>query len=177
MAIRSVWKGAVGFGMVSIPVKLYGAVGEEDVLFNQLHWDCNTRIQMPRWCPTCDEKVETADIVKGYPLGDDRYVVVDAEELAALKVKSIKAIEVVEFVDGSSIDPRHYDKPYFMAPDVGGGKAFTLLLKGMEHVGRVAVAKVSMRGREHLCTIRPFGDLLLLQTLLWADELREPVPV
>ena len=80
-------------------------------------------------------------------------------------------------VEGASTPHRHYDKPYFMAPDVGGGKAFTLLLRGMEHVGRIAVAKVSMREREHLCIIRPFGDLLLLQTILWADELREPVPV
>ena len=177
MAIRSVWKGSVGFGMVSIPVKLYGAVGEETIRFNSLHKDCNTRIQMPKWCPDCEVKLEQSDIVKGYPLADETHVVLDEADFASLPVKSLKAVEIVEFVDGSSIDPRHYDKPYFMAPDVGGGKAFTLLLRGMEHVGRVAVAKVSMREREHLCIIRPFGDLLLLQTLLWADELREPVPV
>jgi len=163
--------------MVSIPVKLYGAVGEETIRFHSLHRDCNTRISMPKRCPECDVNLAQADIVKGYPMPDETHIVLDEADFASLPVKSLKAVEIVEFVDGSSIDPRHYDKPYFVAPDVGGGKAFTLLLKGMEHVGRIAVAKVSMREREHLCIIRPFGDLLLLQTLLWADELREPVPV
>ncbi len=173
MAVRSVWKGTVGFGMVSIPVKLYGAVEEQAVRFNTLHRECGGRIQMPRWCPNCERRLEQAEMVKGYPVADDRFVVLEEQEFQALPVKSLKAIEVVEFVEASRIDPRHYDKPYFVAPDQAGGKAFALLLRGMEQVGKVAVAKLSMREREHLCTIRPFVEVLLLQTLYWADELRD----
>ena len=104
-------------------------------------------------------------MVKGYPVGDDKFVVMEDQDFQALPVKSLKNIEVVEFVEASRIDPRHYDKPYFVAPDQAGGKAFALLMRGMEQVGKVAVAKLSMREREHLCTIRPFGDVLLLRPL------------
>jgi DNA end-binding protein Ku len=172
-AVRSVWKGTIGFGMVSIPVKLYGAVEEQAVRFNTLHRECGNRIQMPRWCPNCERRLEQAETVKGYPVGDDKFVVLEEQDFQALPVKSLKSIEVVEFVEASRIDPRHYDKPYFVAPDQAGGKAFALLMRGMEQVGKVAVAKLSMREREHLCTIRPFGEVLLLQTLYWADELRD----
>ena len=170
---RSVWKGTVGFGMVTIPVKLYGAVEEKEVRFNTLHRECGTRIQMPKVCPNCnDKRLEQEEMVKGYPVGDG-FLRLEEQVFASLPVKSLKAIEVLEFVDASGVDARHYDKPYFMAPDVAGGKAFALLLRGMEQVGRVAVAKLSMREREHLCTIRPYGDVLLLQTLHWADQLRD----
>ena len=155
MAIRSVWKGTVGFGMVSIPVKLYGAVEEQAVRFNTLHRECGGRIQMPRWCPNCERRLETTEMVKGYPVADDKFVILEDQDFQSLPVKSLKNIEVVEFVDAA------------------GMKAFALLMRGMEQVGKVAVAKLSMREREHLCTIRPFGDVLLLQTLYWADELRD----
>jgi DNA end-binding protein Ku len=173
MAIRSVWKGMVGFGMVSIPVKLYGAVEEQAVRFNTLHRECGKRIQMPRWCPNCERRLEQAEMVKGYPVGDDRFVTLEDQDFQGLPVKSLKNIEVVEFVDAAVIDPRHYDKPYFVSPDKAGTKAFALLLRGMAQVGKVAVAKLSMREREHLCTIRPFGEVLLLQTLYRTDELRD----
>jgi len=160
--------------MVTIPVKLYGAVEEKDVRFNTLHRECGTRIQMPKVCPNCDNKrLEQAEMVKGFPVGDDKFIVLEEQDFASLPVKSLKAIEVMEFVDASGVDPRHYDKPYFMTPDQAGGKAFALLLHGMNHVGRVAVAKLSMRDREHLCIIRPFGDVLMLQTLHWTDQLRD----
>ena len=177
MAPRSVWKGTVGFGMVSIPVKLYGVVEEKAIRFNSLHRECNTRIQMPRWCPSCDVKVESDDLVKGFPVTDEKFVLMEESDFASLPVKSLKAIEIMEFVGASHVDPRHYSKPYYMAPDVAGGKAFALLLHGMNRVGSVAVAKLSMRDREHLCTIRPCGDVLLVQTLHWADELRDAAGV
>ena len=173
MAMRSVWKGTVGFGMVSIPVKLYGAVEEQAVRFNTLHRECGVRIQMPRWCPNCERRLESAEMVKGYPVADDKFVILEDQDFQGLPVKSLKNIEVVEFVDAAGIDVRHYDKPYFVAPDKAGMKAFALLLGGMAKVGKVAVAKLSMRDREHLCAIRPFGDVLLLQTLYRADELRD----
>lgn len=173
MAVRSVWKGTVGFGMVSIPVKLYGAVEEQAVRFNTLHRQCGCRIQMPRWCPSCERRLDPAEMVKGYLVADDKFVLLEDQDFQGLPVKSIKAIEVLEFVDGSRIDPRRCDKPYFMAPEKAGGKAFALLMRGMEQSGKVAVGKLSMRERERLCAIRPFDEVLLLQTLCWDDELRD----
>ena len=172
MAPRAIWKGAMGFGMVSVPVKLYSATEEKTVHFNQLHRDCDTRIQVPKWCPTCDRKVEQAEIVKGYPVGDNQYVLMEEGDFASLPVKSLKSIDVVAFVDGSAIDPRHYNKSYFLSPEDAGVKAFGLFLQAMEKVNLVGVCKLGYREREHLATIRAFGGVILLNTLYWADELR-----
>ena len=174
MAPRSIWKGAMGFGMVSVPVKLYSATEEKTVHFNQLHKDCQTRIQMPRWCPTCDRKVEQAEIVKGYPVGDNQYVLMEEADFASLPVKSLKTIDVVAFVEGGQIDPRHYNKPYFLAPEDAGTKAFSLFLQAMAKVNMVGICKLGYREREHLATIRAFGGVILLQTLYYSDELRNP---
>ncbi len=174
MAPRSIWKGAMGFGMVSVPVKLYSATDEKTVHFNQLHQECQTRIQMPRWCPTCDRKVEQSEIVKGYPVGDNQYVLMEADDFTSLPVKSLKTIDVVAFVEGDRIDPRHYNKPYFLAPEDAGTKAFSLFLQAMGKVNMVGICKLGYREREHLATIRAFGGVILLQTLYYADELRNP---
>jgi len=172
MAPRAIWKGAMGFGMVSVPVKLYSATEEKAVHFNQLHRDCQTRIQVPKWCPTCDRKVEQAEIVKGYPVGDNQYVLMEEGDFASLPVKSLKSIDVVAFVDGSAIDPRHYNKSYFLSPEDAGVKAFCLFLQAMGKVNLVGICKLGYREREHLATIRAFGGVILLNTLYWADELR-----
>ena len=182
MAFRAIWSGQLGFGLVNFPVKLYSSVDENDIHLNQLHRGCGQRIKMPRWCPDCDTQLETAEIVKGYPMGDG-YVQLEDADFETLPVKTIKAIEVVEFVAPGTLDPRHYDKAYFLAPDKAGTKAFALLLKGMEQAERVAVARLTMRQREHLCTIRPYQEgelhhpLFLLQTLFYADELRDAQPL
>jgi len=174
MAPKAIWKGAMGFGMVSVPIKLYSATEEKTVHFNQLHKDCQTRIQMPRWCPTCDRKVEQAEIVKGYPVGDNQYVLMEEADFASLPVKSLKTIDVVAFVEGSQIDPRHYNKPYFLAPEDAGTKAFSLFLQAMTKVSLVGICKLGYREKEHLATIRAFGGVILLQTLYYGDELRNP---
>ena len=174
MAPKSVWKGAVGFGMVSVPVKLTSGTEEKTVRFNQLHGKCLGRIQQPKYCPTCDCKVETEEIVKGYPIGDEQFVVMREEDFAGLPVKSLKTIDVLAFVDGSSIDARHYNKSYLMAPEDAGLKAFSLFIQAMTRANVVGIAKLGFREREHLAAIRPFGDVILLQTLYYADELRDP---
>jgi len=174
MTPRSMWKGALGFGMVAIPVKLYSATEERAVHFNQLHKDCQTRIQMPRFCPTCDRKVEQAELIKGYPVGDNQYVLMEEADFTSLPVKSLKSIDVVAFVEGDQIDPRHYNKPYFLAPEDAGVKAFSLFLQAMAKVNMVGICKLGYREREHLATIRAFGGVILLQTLYYADELRNP---
>ncbi len=174
MAPRSIWKGAMGFGMVSVPVKLYSATEEKAVHFNQLHKECNTRIQVPKWCPTCDRKVEQAELMKGYPVGDNQYVLMEESDFTSLPVKSLKSIDVVAFVESGQIDPRHYNKPYFLAPEDAGTKAFSLFLQAMSKVNMVGICKLGYREREHLATIRAFGGVILLQTLYYADELRNP---
>jgi len=166
------WKGAMGFGMVSVPVKLYSATEEKAVHFNQLHRDCKSRIQLPKWCPTCDRKVETTEIVKGYPVGDNQYIEMEEADFASLPVKSLKTIDVVTFVEGGQIDPRHYKSSYFVAPDDAGVKAFSLFLQAMGKVNLVGICKLGYREREHLATIRAYGGVILLQTLYYADELR-----
>ncbi|KKN58145.1 hypothetical protein LCGC14_0554850 [marine sediment metagenome] len=174
MGPKAVWKGAVGFGMVSIPVRLTSGTEEKKVSFNQLHGPCNGRIQQPKWCPTCDCKAESEDIIKGYPVGDDQYVIMEEADFAGLPVKSLKSIDVVAFVDGSAIDPRHYNKSYLMAPEDAGLKAFSLFIQAMTRANVVGIAKLGFREREHLAAIRAFGEVILLQTLFYADELRDP---
>ncbi len=174
MGPKAVWKGAVGFGMVSIPVRLTSGTEEKKVSFNQLHGPCNGRIQQPKWCPTCDCKAESEDIIKGYPVGDDQYVIMEEADFAGLPVKSLKSIDVVAFVDGSAIDPRHYSKSYLMAPEDAGLKAFSLFIQAMTRANVVGIAKLGFREREHLAAIRAFGEVILLQTLFYADELRDP---
>ena len=173
MAPRSMWKGTLGFGMVSVPVKLYSATEEKSVHFNQLHRDCQTRIQVPKYCPTCDRKVEQAELVKGYPVGDNQFVLMEEADFASLPVKSLKSIDVVAFVEGGQIDPRHYKSSYFVAPDDAGVKAFSLFLQAMGKVNMVGICKLGYREREHLATIRAYGGVILLQTLYYTDELRK----
>jgi DNA end-binding protein Ku len=172
MAPRSIWKGTMGFGMVSVPCKLYPATEEKTVHFNNIHRDCQTRIQMPRWCPKCDRKVDTKELVKGYEVGENQWVLMEETDFAAVPLKSLKTIEVVEFVDGSKIDPRHYDKAYFVTPEDAGVKAFSLFLQAMAKVNMVGVVRLGYREREHLATIQAFGGVILLRTLYYADELR-----
>ncbi len=174
MAQKTIWKGVMGFGMVSVPVKLYSATDEKTVHFNQLHADCKSRIKVPKWCPSCDRKIEQSEIIKGYPIGDDKYLVMDEADFTSLPVKSLKSIDVVAFVEASQLDPRHYNKPYFLAPEDAGVKAFSLFLQAMAKVNMVGICKLAMREREHLATIRAFGGVILLQTLYYADELRNP---
>ena len=172
MAPKSIWKGAMGFGMVSVPVKLYSATEEKAVHFNQLHRDCGGRISLPKTCIECEKKLEASEIVKGYPVGDDQYVLMEEADFANLPVKSLKTIDVVAFVKGDQIDPRHYNKPYFLAPEEAGTKAFSLFLQVMGKVNMVGICKLGYREREHLATIRAFEGVILLQTLYYADELR-----
>lgn len=177
MATRPSWKGTIGFGMVSVPVKLYPATEEKTVRFNSIHRKCQTRIQMPKWCPYCDSKVEAGELVKGYEVGDNQYVLMEEADFAAIPLKSVKTIEVVEFVDGSKIDPRHYEKSYFIAPEDAGVKAFSLFLQAMAKVNLVGICKLTRGEKEHLATIRAFGGVILLSTLFYSDELRNAADV
>ncbi len=172
MARRSIWKGAITFGMVAIPSKLYSATEDTDISLHQYHKECGRRISMPKYCGTCQKMLTTADITKGYEVGDS-YVPLTESDFQSLPLKSVKTIEVVEFVDESQIDIRCYDKPYFLGSDEGGYKAYRLFVMAMAEAKLVAVAKLAYREREHLAIVRPYQGVMLLQLLRYADELKD----
>lgn len=176
MAQRKAWTGTLGFGMVSIPVGMYNAVAEKPrVSFNNLHSECKGKIKQKKYCPTCDPEgkndLKDANLVKGYELGKGQFLEMTEEDLSNVPAPAPKRIEIVEFVPLETIDLRRYDKPFFITPEPGGDRAFALLLDATEKMGRIAICKISMRDREHLATLRPFGSILLLQTLFYDDEL------
>lgn len=172
MAMRSIWKGSVSFGMVTIPTKLYTATEDKTVRFHQVHRDCMTRIKMPRWCPTCNKQLEAPEIQRVYELAEGQYVPFEDDDFQALPLKSLKVVELEAFIDPSKMDPRVFEKSYFLVPDEAGVKAFQLLREAMEKKGLCAVARLAYREREHLSLIRPYGRVMLLQTMFYADELR-----
>ncbi len=168
---RSIWTGAISFGLVTVPVKLYSAVSRKTVRFHQLSSDTGVRIQQRRVDPTTGEEVSYDSIVKGFEIGPDRYVIVQPEELEALDPKKTKTIEIEDFVDLSDIDPIFYDHPYYLAPGAGGAKPYRLLLEAMRESGKVAIAKVVIRQKEQLVAIRPMdGEVLGMATMIFADE-------
>jgi DNA end-binding protein Ku len=171
---RSIWTGAISFGLVTVPVKLYSAVNRKTVRFHQLNGKTGVRIQQKRVDSSTGDEVAYEDIVKGYELSPDRYVVIEPDDLAALEPKKTKTIEIEDFVELSDIDPILYDHPYYLAPGTGGAKPYRLLLEAMEQTGKVAIARVVIRSKETLVAIRPMGDVLGMSTMLFADEVVDP---
>ena len=168
---RSIWRGAISFGLVNVPVKLYSAVSKKTVRFNQLHDADHARIQQKRVCSQDGEEVPYENIVKGFEIAPDRYVVITPEELDALDPAKTRAIDIQDFVDVSEIDPLYYEHPYYLLPDTGASKAYKLLLEALRETNKVAIARVVLRTKEYLVAIRPAGDVLTMETMLFADEL------
>jgi DNA end-binding protein Ku len=172
---RSIWTGAISFGLVTVPVKLYSAVSRKTVRFHQLSGTTGVRIQQKRVDPTTGDEVAYDDIVKGFEIGPDRYVIIEPGELETLDPKKTKTIEIEDFVDLADIDPVLYDHPYYLAPGTGGAKPYRLLLEAMRESGKVAIAKVVIRQKENLVAIRPMeGDVLGMATMIFADEIVDP---
>jgi DNA end-binding protein Ku len=172
---RSIWTGAISFGLVTVPVKLYSAVNRKTVRFHQLNGKTGVRIAQKRVDPTTGDEVPYEDIVKGFELTPDRYVIIEPGELEALEPKKTKTIEIEDFVELSDIDPVFYDHPYYLAPGPGGAKPYRLLLEAMRETGRVAIARVVIRSKEQLVALRPMGDDVLgISTMLFSDEVVEP---
>ena len=171
---RAIWSGAISFGLVNVPVKLYTATSPKTVRFNQLSSKTGARIKQKRVDPTTDEEVPYEDIVKGYEITPDRFVVISSEELDALDPRATKTIDIEEFVDLAEIDPIYYDHNYYLAPTAGGAKAYRLLLDAMRESGKVGIGKVVIRSKQQLCALRPTGDVLTLTTMLWGDEVLSP---
>jgi DNA end-binding protein Ku len=168
------WTGAISFGLVNVPVKLYTAVDRKAVRFNQLNSKTGSRIAQKRVDPTTGDEVPYEDIVKGYEIAPEQYVVMTREELEELDPKKTRAIEIQDFVDLDEIDPIYFDHPYYLGPDKGAEKAYALLVKAMRETGKVALGRVVIRSKEYLVAVRPKGDLLAMETMLFADEVVPP---
>ncbi len=168
---RSMWMGTLNFGLVSMPVKLYSAVTNKSVHFNQLHGADNARIQQKRVCSADGEEVPFEEIVKGYELAPERYVVIEDSELAALAPEATRTIEIEDFVEIDEIDRIYFDQPYYIVPNRGGARSYKLLLQAMRDTGKVAIARVVLRSRERLVAVHPHEDVLMMTTLSYADEI------
>jgi DNA end-binding protein Ku len=171
---RAIWTGAISFGMVTVPVKLYSAINRKSVRFHQLSGKSGVRIAQKRVDPSNGEEVPYEDIVKGYEIASDRYVVIEPGELESLEPKKTKTIEIEEFVELSQIDPVYYDHPYYLAPGPGGAKPYRLLLEAMRETGKVAIARVVIRSKENLVAVRPMGEALGMATMIFSDEVISP---
>ncbi len=171
---RAIWSGAISFGLVNVPIKLYSATSPKSVRFHQLSSKTGARIRQKRVDSTTDEEVPYEDIVKGYEITPDRYVMIEPEELDALDPKATRTIDIEEFVDLTDIDPIYFDHSYYLAPTAGGAKAYRLLLDAMREAGKVGIGKVVLRSKQQLCALRPTGGVLTLTTMLFGDEVLAP---
>jgi DNA end-binding protein Ku len=169
---RAIWSGSIGFGMVSIPVKLFGATESKDISFHLLHATCGTRLKQVRWCPTDEEEVPWSDIVRGYEYSKDQYVTLTSEDFEKLPLPSKHTIELSAFVKEEEIDPVFYERSYYLGPDERGEKPYALLIRTLEKKGLTAIATITIRKKEQLCALRPKDGVIMLETLYYPDEIR-----
>jgi DNA end-binding protein Ku len=172
--MRAIWKGAVSFGLVSIAVRLFSATEEKDIRFHQVHRDDGGRIKYKRVCSVDGEEVSFDDIAKGYDIGGGEMVILTDDDFAELPLSTSRAIEVLEFVPADQVDAILYAKSYYLEPDGTATKPYVLLRDALGDADRVAIVKVALRQREQLATLRVHNDVLLLNTMLWPDEVRRP---
>ncbi len=172
--MRSIWRGAISFGLVHIPVRLYTATEDRDIHFRLLHEACGTPIHYRRFCDTCGREVENAEIVTAFEYDRGQFVVVSEEEKEAIPLPQTRVIEITDFVDLAQIDPVYYQKTYFLEPAEGGVKAYALLRRAMAETNRVAIAKVVLRSKESLAAVRVYDEALAMETMFFPDEIRNP---
>jgi DNA end-binding protein Ku len=172
--MRAMWSGAVSFGLVSVPVKAYSATSNHDIRFHQVHAADGGRIRYKRTCSIDGEEVDYADIVKGYETDDGELITLDEEDLDSLPTKSGHEIDVIEFVPADQIDPLLFDKSYYLEPEAKAAKPYALLREALVQTDRMAVVKVALRQRESVALLRVRDKAIVLQTMLWPDEVREP---
>lgn len=172
--MRPLWKGAISFGLVSIPVKMYAATEQKNVKFNYLHRECKTPIKYRKVCPSCDREVENDEIVRGYEYQKGRYIVIEDEDLENLPLNTMRTIDILDFVELEDIDPIYFVKSYFLAPEDYGKKPYRLLFEALGNTGKIAVAKVFIRSNENLVTLRRYRNGIVMETMHYPDEVRSP---
>jgi DNA end-binding protein Ku len=170
---RAIWSGSISFGMVSIPVKLFGATESRDISFNLLHSTCGTRLQQKRWCPTDELEVPWSETVRGYEYSKGQYVILTEEDFERLPLPSKHTIDLSAFVQEQEIDPVFYERSYYLEPGERAEKPYALLLRALEKKGLTAVASITIRKKEQLCALRPHQGTIMLETLYYPDEVRQ----
>ena len=170
--MRTIWKGAVNFGLVNIPVKMLTATSKNNIKFRYLHEKCNTPVKTTRYCPSCEKEVTFDEIVKGYEYADQQFVVLKEEDFANIPVKTTKTIDIIDFVKLEEIDPVYYIKSYYLNPGEGGEKPYFLLRNSLQETNKVAVTRISIRSKESLALIRVMDEVLVLETMYYADEVK-----
>ena len=172
MSVRSTWKGFLKISLVNIPIKVFPATESSgSISFNQLHGECQTRIQQKKWCPHCNREVPNSEIVKGYEFDKGRYVIMSDEDIEKVRPESTRVIDLVQFADAASLDPMFVDRTYYLAPDGGvAADAFAVMREGMQ--GKVGIGKLALYGREYLVAVRPFERGIVMHTLHHAAEMR-----
>lgn len=176
--MHTIWKGSISFGLVNIPIKLHAATEDKDVKLRTLHKECHSPIKYEKVCPVCDREVKNEEIVKAYEYTKGKFVVLEEEDLEALrKENEDKAVEIIDFVKITEIDPIYFQRSYFMSPSESGGKAYSLLRKALEDSQKVGIAKIMIRAKEQLAVIRVYDNTLVMETIHFPDEVRKTVDV
>jgi len=171
--MRSMWKGAISFGLVSIPIKLYTATEDHAIHFRQLHKECKSPIKYEKICPVCNRPVSDEEIVRGYEYEPGKFVIIDDEDLERIPMPTVKTIDIVDFTDIGQIDPIYYDKTYFIVPEDIGTKPYVLLRDSMKETKRVAIAKVVIRSKQNLACIRVYDEkYMVMETMHFPDEIK-----
>ena len=171
---RAIWTGAISFGLVTVPVKLYSATSSKTVRFHNLHDRDGVRLRQKRICPADGEEVAYEHVVKGYEIAPDRYVVISQDELDGLDPKATKTIDIEDFVDLAQIDPIQFDHAYYLLPATGAAKPYRLLLEAMDSAGKAGIARVVLRTKQQLCALRAAGEVIAMSTMLYHDEVVDP---
>ncbi|MBO8168009.1 MAG: Ku protein [Thermoanaerobacteraceae bacterium] len=170
--MRTMWKGAISFGLVNIPIKMYTATEIKSIRFNYLHAECKTPIKYEKVCPACGREVANDEIVRGFEYEKGKYVVLMDEDLEHLPLNTLKTIDILDFVDLEEIDPIYFIKSYFLVPENFGQKAYKLLYRALAETGKIAVAKVFLRSKESLAALRIYENVILLHTMFFPNEIR-----
>ncbi|MFX3632146.1 MAG: Ku protein [Candidatus Pristimantibacillus sp.] len=170
--MHTVWKGAISFGLVHVPVKMFTATEDKDISLRMIHKTCGSPISYVRRCPICDVETEWDDIVKGYEYDKGRYVLFEKEELEQIAGEKSRTIQILDFVALENIDPIYFQKTYYLSPDQAGGNAYNLLLQAMSQTGKIGIAKVSIRSKSSLAAIRVIDNCLAMETIFFPDEIR-----
>jgi DNA end-binding protein Ku len=171
--LHTIWKGSISFGLVNIPIKLHSATEDRDIKLRSLHKECHTPIKYEKVCPVCEKEIDHSDIVKGYEVTKGKFVVLEEDELNQIKeANAEKTVEILDFIKIDEIDPIFYDRSYFVSPNDGGKKAYTLLRKALLTSGKVGIAKITMRSKEQLSVVRVYENTLVMETIHYPDEVR-----
>ncbi|KKE77740.1 Ku protein [Oceanobacillus caeni] len=171
--MHTMWKGSISFGLVNIPIKMHAATENKDVKLRQLHKECKSPIKYEKVCPVCDKEINNDEIVKAYEYAKNKFVVLDDEDLEALrKEQEDRAVEIVDFVKLEDIDPIYFEKSYYLSPNEGGAKAYSLLRSALKDTGKIGIAKMMIRSKEQLAVIRVYENVLVVETIHFPDEVR-----